>query len=208
MILVDPDETPSLGLLARLPSLTDAEAYVVPRYEEGARGYTYHLRLFRCHSTHFRGPSHGDPQVDGHTKVLSRSLSLAHRTASGKAYWTHADRIRRNFLSDELSRPYDFRYLREIFRSPRASARSGPTAPDTLEARRLPPALIPVALALEAGREIATTGSIGLARFSLGSRPDASRDLGKAHPRLKGVVPLALAHDPELRGARGVPGVR
>ena len=47
VLLLDADEEPSPALVADLRDLAEHDAYVVPRYEEALRAYTFHLRLFR-----------------------------------------------------------------------------------------------------------------------------------------------------------------
>lgn len=167
VLQLDADEVPSPALVAHLSELDAAEAYVLPRWEEGARGYTYHLRLVRRTHVRYAGPSYGFPQVDGTTTVLARPFRLVHSAAPGERYWSDGDRRRRYLPSDLLERPYDRRYLRRTVRG-----RAGPAdpAPDPARPRSEPP-LSPGAtrlvLWIEAARSFLTSGSWGIARMRL-----------------------------------------
>ena len=165
VLVLDSDETLSEPLRRALPDLTDADAFVLPRWERGARGFTYHLRLFRRRAVRYYGPSYAFPRVDGSTRTLERALHIVHEAPTGPRYWEEHDRARRYLLSDFLERPYDGRYFRQAL-GVRSDAdaqeppASGPVRPLSRPATRL-------ALWLEALRTLVLTQSPGLAASRL-----------------------------------------
>jgi hypothetical protein len=165
VLQLDADEVASPALIARLPELVGSEAYVLPRWEGGARGYTYHLRLFQRGRARYDGPSYGFPIIEGRTEVLARKFHILHAAAGGGDYWTEGDRVQRYLPSDLLERPYDARYFRRTIRGESAPTAPGPAVPPSDPP--LSEAAIRLALCLEAGRTLLTTGSLGLARMRL-----------------------------------------
>ncbi len=167
VLLLDADESPSPELVREIPRLESSEAYIVPRWETGARGFTFHLRLFSRKSVTYRGPSHAFPDVRGVTTVLPRRYHLVHRTPPGREYWKEGDRQRRYLLSDALERPYDTAYLQHLLGLHRRQVDRFAPGGRSQGARALNPAAVRLALALEALRTILLTGSVGLARLGL-----------------------------------------
>lgn len=155
VLVLESDEHLSSALRSALPTLTNADGYVLPRREQASGGYTHHLRLFRRARAAYSGPSHAYPVVAGRVQVLPRELHLIHDAPPGEAYWRSADRARRYLLSDLLERPYDGRYLTE-------ARGGGGTAPSA--GRPLAGAQILLAHLMEAVRELLRSGSPGLAR--------------------------------------------
>lgn len=111
VLQLDSDETLSPALARILPGLVDADAYVVPRWETGVRGFTYHMRLFRREAVRYQGPCHGFPRVFGSTRTLPKDLHIIHESPGPRDYWHTGDRARRYMISNFLERPYDWNYL-------------------------------------------------------------------------------------------------
>lgn len=165
VLQLDSDESPSPALVEELPRLVTAEAYIVPRWEVGARGFTYHMRLFRRRSVSYIGPSHGFPRVVGHTQVLPRRLHLIHRSAPARRYWDLDDRKRRYLLTDLLERPYDWSYLLRLLGLSAGDERDqhGPRS-SSVSVDPLTPVSRMIAY-VEAVRTLVLSQSPGLARF-------------------------------------------
>jgi hypothetical protein len=167
VLLLDSDESVSKPLLAALPDLSDADAYVLPRWESSLQGYTHHLRLFQRNAVTYSGRSYSFPHVRGVTRVLPRRFHIIHAAPGGNGYWDDGDRARRYLLSDFLERPYDWDYLRQtIGLSARLDATGG-TSTRPMPTRSLSEPLVRLTLALEAARTLLTSQSLGLARFRL-----------------------------------------
>src|SRR5580700_10914550 len=183
IIQLDADERLSPALLTELKRLNEADAYVVPRWEAGARGFTYQMRIYRRTSVRFSGPSHGFPEVRGTTKILPRRLCIVHETPAAREYWEQSDRKRRYLLSDTLERPYDTGYLRRTVGFPSSAGKVETTHSAEDRKGQLSPLLIRISLYLEAIRTTLTTGSLGLARLGLAQGQARLQFLDDMSPR-------------------------
>jgi hypothetical protein len=165
VLQLDSDETLSPALKDELPRLTTADAYVVPRWEVGARGFTYHMRIFRRRSVSYIGPSHGFPRVVGHTEVLPRRLHFIHQSEPARRYWNQNDRKRRYLLSDFLERPYDWRYFQRLLGLSANARRDQPGIPSgSISIDPLTPVAKTIVF-VEAVRMLILSQSPGLAQF-------------------------------------------
>lgn len=112
VLVLDADEEATEPLRSDLRNLTDCDAYVVPRFEEQLRSYTYHLRLFRRRSVRFRGRSFEFPDVTGRIGWLGKSHRINHHV-DYKSYFTSKSRAERYFTIENVERPFTWRYLRD-----------------------------------------------------------------------------------------------
>ena len=167
VLQLDSDEVLSKALLDSLPTLNDADAYVVPRWEAGARGFTYHMRLFRRRSVSYSGPSYGYPHVSGVTRILPRRLHIVHNAPVGRKYWEQGNRARRYLLPDLLERPYDGEYFRQALGLGSSLGTERPGSGRVRRFRELSGPAVRLVLVLEAARTLLASQSPGLARFRL-----------------------------------------
>ncbi len=110
VFLLDADEEPSPGLLARMRQLNDHEAYVIPRREVELQSFTYHLRLFRRDAVRFAGRSFDFPVVQGSIGYLDRTCAILHH-ARVDTYLSDKGRARRYFTVENYERPFTRRYF-------------------------------------------------------------------------------------------------
>jgi hypothetical protein len=157
VLLLDSDESLSSALKLALPTLTEADGYVIPRREDAIGGYSYHLRLFRRSKAQYSGRSHAFPVIDGPVRTLPRSLHIVHHAPRTAEYWQTADRAHRYLLSDFLERPYDQSYWSEVV----GRGLGGETG----LLRPLSNPQILLAHLAESATELLRTGSLGMARF-------------------------------------------
>jgi hypothetical protein len=111
--ILDADEEPSSRLKHDLRGLTDFDAYVVPRFEEGLRSFTYHLRLLRCALARYRGRSFDFPTVTGRTGWLDRKHHIVHH-ANYESFFEDKSRRERYFTIENIERPFTSRFLRRV----------------------------------------------------------------------------------------------
>lgn len=167
VLLLDSDEEISEPLRRRVRDLDGADAYVLPRWETGLRGFTHHMRLVRRTRIRFFGPSCGFPQVLGTTQVLPRPLHLVHHVPSGREFWSSRDRERRYLLSDLLERPFDGDFLaRQLHVWPRPGP-IGPASARAASARESSPPARWFGLVVDGARALLTTQSAGLVRLRI-----------------------------------------
>lgn len=103
VLQLDSDESLSPPLFEALRGLDSDDAYVIPRWEGGVRGFTHHMRLYRRRSVRYRGRSHAFPEVRGTTRTLPRGKCIIHDLPPAQQYWDSGDRRRRYLLSDSLA---------------------------------------------------------------------------------------------------------
>jgi hypothetical protein len=166
-LLLETDEEPSPGLMARLSTPGEMDAYWVPRYEQQLRGTTRHLRLFRTRAYAPGAEAYGHPQIRGRIGGLAPGEFLVHHRDFGR-YLEGRDRSRRLLTIESYERPFTGRMARQLltFRG-RGSETLWPGS--RLLAARLDEELSGPAshlvLWLEFLRSVATTGNLRLARF-------------------------------------------
>src|SRR5712691_2166758 len=112
VLVLDADEEVAEPLRSDLRKLTDCDSYVVPRFEEQLRSYTYHLRLFRRRSVRYRGRSFDFPDVTGRIGWLGKSHRISHHV-DYRNYFLDKSRAERYFTIENVERPFTWRYLRD-----------------------------------------------------------------------------------------------
>ena len=165
VLLLDADEEPSPALVADLRDLAEHDAYVVPRYEEELRAYTFHLRLFRRDAVRYRGRSFDFPEVHGSVGRLDRAHAILHH-ARFDTYFTDKSRARRYFTVENYERPFNGRYLADALSLPVGERRlrlpvavQGPDGP-------LSPAVVRTVIELELVRDLLVGRGLRAARFN------------------------------------------
>lgn len=110
MILeVDADEIVTPQLMKKLTSLSNHDAFILPRFEKQLNAYTHHLRLYDPRKIRFGGPSYGFPRVDGTVGILERKFCLIHK-ADFSNYLS--GRKRDSYLLwESYERPFTRQYL-------------------------------------------------------------------------------------------------
>ena len=111
-LVLDADEEPSERLKADLRKLNTDDAYVLPRFEEQLRSYTFHLRLFRPTAVRYRKRSFDFPDVDGRIGHLGKSHRIVHH-ANYRGYLDDKSRGERYFTIENIERPFNRRYLHD-----------------------------------------------------------------------------------------------
>src|SRR5256885_9800839 len=111
-LVLDADEEPSERLKADLRKLNTDDAYVLPRFEEQLRSYTFHLRLFRATAVRYRQRSFDFPDVDGQIGYLGKAHRIVHH-ANYESYLEDKSRAERYFMIENIERPFNRRYLQE-----------------------------------------------------------------------------------------------
>ncbi len=111
-LILDADEEPSGRLKSDLRELDSYDAYVVPRFEEQLRSYTFHLRLFRPGAVRYCKRSFDFPEVDGRIGHLDKSRHIIHHASYGH-YFEDKSRAERYFTIENVERPFNRRYLQE-----------------------------------------------------------------------------------------------
>ena len=112
VLVLDADEEVSEPLKPRLRTLTDRDAYVLPRFESEFRSYTYHLRVFRRTGIEYRGRSFDFPFVNGSVGWLDKRHRIIHH-GQYQRYFFDKERAQRYFLIENIERPFTHRYLRD-----------------------------------------------------------------------------------------------
>ena len=165
VLLLDADEEPSPALVADLPRLTDHAAYVVPRYEEGLRTYTFHLRLFRRGAVRYLGRSFDFPEVEGSLGHLDRAHAILHH-ARYDTYLADKARAVRYFTVEGYERPFNGRYLADALTLPLPGRRFRVPVPARNTDDPLSPAAVRAAVELEFLRDLGTGRGLRAARFN------------------------------------------
>jgi len=111
-LILDADEESSERLKADLRKLNSDDAYVLPRFEEQLRSYTFHLRLFRPTGVRYCKRSFDFPEVDGRVGRLGKSHRIVHHANYGN-YFEEKSRAERYFTIENVERPFNRRYLQE-----------------------------------------------------------------------------------------------
>ncbi len=108
-LILDADEEASDGLRSDLRGLHEYEAYVLPRFEEGLKSYTYHLRLLRPSAVRYHHRSFDFPDVLGQVGRLDKSHRIVHH-ANYSDYLIEKARAQRYFTIENVERPFNRQY--------------------------------------------------------------------------------------------------
>src|SRR6266516_407297 len=187
-LILDADEEASDGLRSDLRGLHEYEAYVLPRFEEGLKSYTYHLRLLRPSAVRYHHRSFDFPDVLGQVGRLDKSHRIVHH-ANYSDYLIEKARAQRYFTIENVERPFNRQYGRESLtaRFGRRSVSVPLTRglldrPETLLSSRMIGVMVNIEflrdLVLGKGLRAAAFNrrySLGKRRFLLGL-PDSERD--------------------------------
>ena len=201
VLVLDADEEASEPLKARLRSLRDRDAYVLPRFEEELQSYTYHLRVFRRTAIEYRGRSFDFPDVTGSMGWLDKTHRLIHH-AQYQRYFLDKERAQRYFVVENIERPFTRRYLIDAMtvRFGNRSLSLLPSAPaKEKQATLLSPLSIRAAIEIAFLKDLALGHGIRAATFGRHYSQAKERFLRTLAERVREEV-LAIALDLNDRG--------